>query len=253
MREPFESLRETLLRAGVAPGHVRRCVRELSEHFCDLVGEGLKSGENLAEARIAARARLGDDETLADAVLAQPSLRSWTGRAPWATLVLGPILLLGLVWVPPLLACILLSGAPFHLSGTPLPPGWRSPQPSAWLRPVTETLLYLAQFGGPLLIASWVALLGARQRSRLLWPLLGCAVVALLGASLVWKAYWPAVDPRDSLGRISFSLSLGLRGRPGLRGVSVSDWSHGLPLVAFNLAVAAAVYWVARGRRLASA
>ena len=33
---PFEALSETLLRAGIAPRHVRRCLRELGDHLADL-------------------------------------------------------------------------------------------------------------------------------------------------------------------------------------------------------------------------
>ena len=100
MPEPFESLRETLLRAGLAPAHVRRYLRELSEHFSDLVCEALETGLGLTEARTAARARLGVDEALAGAMLAERSLRSWTGRAPWTTTSSAwtPPYVLRLVW-----------------------------------------------------------------------------------------------------------------------------------------------------------
>ena len=204
MREPFESLRETLLRAGVAPAHVRRCVRELSEHFCDLVGEGLKSGEGLAQARAAARARLGSDETLAGAMLAEPSLRSWTGRAPWATLLIGPMLLLVSTWFVAILSL--------------------RPLPLAWKAPVGGAVLDLVQVAAPLLIASGVALLGAWQRSRLIWPLLGCAAVAYFGGGLVWGAHWTVPGARGGYLAVSFG------------------WGHSLIMGSLGLAVAAALY-----------
>jgi hypothetical protein len=126
--------------------------------------------------------------------------------------------------------------------------------PHSWVAAIGTALLAMAQVGGPLLIAAGIALLGARQRSPLVWPLLGCLAVALLGASLVWAVQWPAVDPRDPLGRVSSAVIVGLRGAgsPLLRGgaFSLADWSRGLPLVALNLAVAGAVYRMARGRDL---
>jgi hypothetical protein len=36
MHQPFESVRELLLRAGIAPRHARRYVTELREHLADL-------------------------------------------------------------------------------------------------------------------------------------------------------------------------------------------------------------------------
>ena len=229
MPEPFEPLRETLLRAGLAPAHVRRYVRELSEHVTDLVGEELTAGRSLAEARAAARARLGADEALTGAMLAQPALRSWTGRAPWATLVVGPILLLALAWI---LACLGIAVL-FGVSGAN---GFA--QPPAWLAPAGAALLDLVQVGGPLLIGSGVALLGARQRSRLFWPLLGCVVVAFLGGSLHWHALWPVA------GSSARGLSIGF---------GDFQWSRTLAIGALSLAVASAVYGMARGRTATAA
>jgi hypothetical protein len=46
---PFENLRERLLRAGVAPRHVQRYLRELSDHYEDVVvaGGGLPAQQAL--------------------------------------------------------------------------------------------------------------------------------------------------------------------------------------------------------------
>jgi hypothetical protein len=228
MPEPFEALRETLLHAGVAPTHVRRYVRELSEHVADIVGEEQEAGRSPAEAAAAARARLGADEALAEAMLAQPSLRSWTGRAPWAMLVALPAALLVLAWIFVSLGVLVLMGWPPDANGAPQPPAWL---PQAWLEPAGTALLNLVQVGGPLVIGSGVALLGARQRSRPVWPLLGCLAVACLGASLHWYALWPvAGSPERSLGI----------------GFGEFRWSRSLGMGSFSLAVAVAVYWTAR-------
>jgi hypothetical protein len=245
MPEPFEPLRETLLRAGAAPVHVRRYLRELSEHLCDLTEAEINAGRSPAEATAAARARLGGDEALADAMLAQPSLRSWTGRAPLATLVIAPVLLLVLAWFVPALLVVLVMWPARALRPVPLPP--------VWLPPVDEALFNLAQFGGPLLIACGVALLAARQRSRVIWPFLGCVAIAFLGDSLFWAAHWPTATSHDPRSR-DLSLSMGFRGLDRFDHhdhFNLAVWSQSLPLVAFSLAVAGAVYWMARRRPLA--
>ena len=68
LQSRFDHLSERLLRAGIAPRHVRRYARELSDHFDDLVREETATGSSreLAEAR--ALSRLGNDEDLANAM-----------------------------------------------------------------------------------------------------------------------------------------------------------------------------------------
>jgi hypothetical protein len=226
MPEPFELLRERLLRSGVAPVHVRGFVHELSDHFADIVDEQLRAGRSLDAARAAARSRLGSDEALAEAMLAEPALRSWTGRAPWATLVIGPAVLLFLAWIVPLLLIALRVGWMPGETGQPLAP--------AWMPVIGGAVLNLVQNAGPLLIGAGVAMLGAHQRSRLIWPMLGCVVVAFFGAGLAWRAHWPVAGSRQGDLAVCF------------------HWSHSLSLGSLSLAVAAAAYWMARKWALAT-
>jgi len=230
MPEPFEPVRETLLRAGFAPTHVRRYVRELSEHLSDLVGEELDAGASLDEAKMIARVRLGADEALTDAMLAEPSLRSWTGRAPWATLVLGPILLLVLAWALPLVGLVLLLG--------PNPDADGLPMPLTWLDLAEGAMLNLVQVAGPMLLGCSVALVGARQRTRMIWPLLGCVVVGFFGAGLHWTENGPWLGAR---GQVNWGLGMGFY------------WGQSLEMGSLNLLIAAATYWMARLRMLATA
>ena len=44
MSKPFGELRERLLRAGVAPRHVRRYLNELDDHLADLRAEEERAG-----------------------------------------------------------------------------------------------------------------------------------------------------------------------------------------------------------------
>jgi hypothetical protein len=59
MPKPFHQLRERLLRAGVAPRHVRRYLTELDEHLADLMAEEEAAGRSRADAETAAILRLG--------------------------------------------------------------------------------------------------------------------------------------------------------------------------------------------------
>src|ERR1019366_3953146 len=94
MPKPFHELRERLLRAGVAPRHVRRYLAELADHFADLRVEEQRSGRRPADAESAALARLGSMDDLARAMIEQRQFQSWCVRAPWAMFGLAPLLLL---------------------------------------------------------------------------------------------------------------------------------------------------------------
>ena len=97
MPQRFEQLRERLLRAGIAPRHVKRYVAELGDHFDDLVREEAAKGLTRDAARDAARARIGADDALAAVMLARPDFRSLTARFPWAVFGLGSVLMLAVM------------------------------------------------------------------------------------------------------------------------------------------------------------
>src|SRR5215469_18049790 len=148
----FDRLTERLLEAGIAPRHVRRYVRELSDHFDDLVREEIGSGaaRELAQAR--ALSRLGSEEDLAQAMLARPELRSLTARYPWAVFGLGPIALLALSIVGGVYLehWLLNHTGPvfrlFHIMG----PSLASARIATKIYTVYNTLIV---YGGPLLFA----------------------------------------------------------------------------------------------------
>lgn len=87
----FEGLRETLLRGGIAPRHVRRYLRELEEHYADLYAAQREAGFEPEDAAIRARARLGGDAELAAAMIDQRDFRSISARFPWAIFPLLPL------------------------------------------------------------------------------------------------------------------------------------------------------------------
>ena len=116
-------LQTRLLRWGVAPRHVRRTVAELQDHFDDLVEQGLSDGADRLTARADAHAMLGNLDDIAEAVRAQPELRSWAFRHPRMAAVIYPLTFIALLPAAPVfigyahagyiarwIACLLLGG-----------------------------------------------------------------------------------------------------------------------------------------------
>lgn len=190
MSKRFRELREKLLRAGVAPRHVRRYLTELHEHWADLTEEELRAGRNRPEAQAIALERLGDMEQLARTMIARPELRSWTARAPWAVLGAGPVLALVCGWGVALL--ILWTGWTWFLQGTPNP----------FVRLHGFSIAYfgvgrMLYYGSPLLAGWGMVFLAGRQRRWTLGPVLASAVIlAFMGATGAVDVRPPSVPGR---------------------------------------------------------
>ena len=177
--DSFASLREQLLRGGIAPRHVKRYLRELSEHLADLTEAQRRTGLGEDEAATHARAALGPDADLADAMIRQRDFRAFSARFPWAVFGIMPLAALLLAAFLQIILFVILA----HLSGGL---GF-GPHAIA----VPQRLLLLAatmQIFGNFLLVPAVALLfvglALRQRLPLLWPLLSTVVIA--GLSLHW-------------------------------------------------------------------
>ena len=90
----FDDLRETLLKGGIAPRHVKRYLRELSEHLADLTAAQRDAGFDADDAAARARAALGPDAELASAMLKQRDFRSLSARFPWAVFSIAPLVVM---------------------------------------------------------------------------------------------------------------------------------------------------------------
>ena len=168
----FHELRERLLRAGIAPRHVRRYLNELADHWKDLAAEETRNGHADAEAR--ALARLGSLENLAEAMIEQRSLHSWSSRAPWIACWFAPLFALAGSY---LLACLILwTGWKLFLPGTETP-----------FVPVSGyAVLYfgvgrMLYFAAPVLVGWGIGFMATRQRLRMLWPMAGMGLIAWVG------------------------------------------------------------------------
>lgn len=180
LQSRFERLSERLLHAGIAPRHVRRYVRELSDHFDDLVREEKAHGSSRELAETRALSRLGTDDDLAEAMLARPEMRSLTSRYPWAVFGIGPIALLVLSVLAGVYLEIWLlnhTGPVFRLFGI-MGPSVHAARIATEVYTVYNTLIV---FGGPLLFAWLFYWLGSRQRMAAHWIVAGMALICVLG------------------------------------------------------------------------
>ena len=182
MAKRFHELRERLLRAGVAPRHVRRYLTELGDHLADLKAEEERAGRHGEAAESAALARLGGVDELSRAMIEQRQLQSWSARAPWAVFGLGPLLVLAGVWSVALF--FLWLGWQHFLPGADTPfgrrPGIHHLLESANVYFQLDRALF---FGGPILVGWAMALAAGRQRVKVVWPAAGLFLVALLGST----------------------------------------------------------------------
>jgi hypothetical protein len=204
MSKPFDELRERLLRAGVAPRHVRRYLTELAEHLADLTAQEERAGRSRTDAESAAILQLGEIDDLFKAMTGQRQFQSWCVRAPWAMFGLAPLALLAGAWIVALF--ILWSGWKMFLPGTDSP-----------FVPVGGPIYGLANiyfqidraffFGAPILVGWAIGLMAARQRFRAFWPIASLVLIAWIGGTAQVQASRTAVP--IGLGHISMNFALG--------------------------------------------
>lgn len=201
MLKPFHELRERLLRAGVAPRHVRRYLGELTDHLADLCVEEVHAGRSAADAESAALARLGNMDNLARALIEQRKFQSWCARAPWAMFSLAPAFVLAAAWVIALF--ILWSGWNIFLPGAVTPFGSDRVHGFANLYFQVGRSIYLS---APILVGWGVGLVAIRQRLKAIWPLIGLTLIALMGGTGQVYAYSPVAP--GNLAHVSMGFAL---------------------------------------------
>ena len=247
MPEPFEALGERLLRAGVAPRHVRAYLAELREHLVDLTEQECAAGGDPREAAGRARGALGDDETLAGAMLSCPGVRSLTARAPWLVLGLLPPFLMLLAMM---ITVILLIAVPSHK-------GLVTPLAMYRLAPIVV-------IAGNLLIipavAALFALISWRQRLAPAWALAASGVALLFFLHMDFRFGAPdfrALPPGLRLTytpdhQVRFGLYMAPIFHPRTWTLMAAQWP--LVMAQYLLTLLPAVWlWLARRRAVRSA
>lgn len=208
MAKPFHELRnelrERLLRAGVAPRHIRRYLAELADHLADITQEE-RASLSRAEAEAAALARLGTMNDLANAMIAQRRLYSWSARAPWAIFAVAPLLFLVAAWCVALL--ILWTGWQMFLPGAATPFGTALPGPIYRLENIYFQTGRMIYFGAPFLIGWCISALAVRQRLRAIWPVAGLVLVAIASGTAHVHTDRPAA--LGSAGYVSMGFTFG--------------------------------------------
>lgn len=167
---PFETVTEALLKGGIAPRHVRRYIGELTDHLEDGVAHQKAAGFGEEDARLRARALLGDDRELTAAMLEQTRFRSWPARLPWLIFVIAPFFVLTISLLALLVPIFVIGDGAQHIhNATGISPDF--------LRPLSWALLNgLNLFALPGL-ALGLGALANRQRINPLWPIAGIAVL----------------------------------------------------------------------------
>lgn len=202
MPKLLRDLRERLLRAGFAPRHVRRYLRELSDHFTDVASEQMLAGHSRVDAESIALARLGNADHLAAAMIARPELRSWSARAPWAAFSIGPVLSLSAAYF---VACFILwSGWRIFMPAASTPFG-NTTGPIYGIENIYFQIGRMIYFGAPIVIAWAVAFVAIRQRLKPLWPILSSLILAFIGSTAQVHAVRPSLELP---GHVSMSLAM---------------------------------------------
>ena len=177
MPAPFDGLEDQLLRGGIAPRHVKRYLRELSEHLADLTEAQAAAGFDADDAAARARAALGPDTELADAMLKQRDFRSLSARFPW--LVFGVMPPLAVVFAFFLLLPFMIVLG--HLGGAIDTHNKLALPVPAWFDWAKTIILFAANLLIGTSLAFFLARMAARQRMKLAWPLAAMALILIFG------------------------------------------------------------------------
>jgi hypothetical protein len=106
---------------------------------------------------------------------------SWCVRAPWAVFGLAPLLLLAGAYF---LACLYLwSIWTIFLPGADTPFGVRWTGPPYALQNLFFQFGKFYYFGAPILVGWGIGLIAARQRMKVVWPIVGFVLIALMGST----------------------------------------------------------------------
>jgi len=182
----FETVREKLLRAGIAPRHVGRYVVELREHLADLIQRERATGLDAREAEAKARTILGTDAQLTQAMLDRSPPRSWAAKAPWAVFGLLPA---AMVFTISAIIAMTLFRLLMPVMGQ-LP----SQMPAGYQVLVYGAVIFTGYVVGPLLAAGAIAI-ALRQRLSSSWVWVGLGVIAIFTGFFAFHAPETMNDP----------------------------------------------------------
>jgi hypothetical protein len=164
---------------------VNRYVRELREHLADLITRERAAGLDAHAAEVKARALLGTDPQLAQAMIDRGAPRSLASRAPWAVFGVGP--LVALILITALLAKWFMAFFfPYReLTGAALPEN---------IRTIGSVFNLIGSYAiGPALAAACIVI-ALRQRLSSRWVWTGLALIALISGPLGFNVQFIAPE-----------------------------------------------------------
>jgi hypothetical protein len=212
-----EELRSELRRNGLPTAYIERLVAELDDHFTDLLEERSTSmgaarklqlePENLEQDDL--QQRLGEPAQLALFAAEQYHARSFWGRRPLVTYLLGPL--------PLLVACFVAYGMAFwavssvvSFIGTYIL-GWTettlaNPADFIWLQAVLLAFMCWYVTVLPPLTAAWL-LCRTYSRNGLnwRWPVIGCTLLAIV-CGMFQTSYNIATEPNTGQFMLGFDI-----------------------------------------------
>lgn len=232
-------LQHQLLRGGVKPRYVRRTLEELQYHAEDLRQQGLDLGFDSREATTRAQHMLGDNDTIARAVLSRNELKTLSFRFPKMVYLLSPLLCFLLVFIGSITAITII--AVMVVPGD----GQSMTSVPSWLLLSADVLLIVnSHLLAPLLVA--VFCIAARNRMMdMTWPVIGILLLAFVSAGQSVTTAWPASP--DDVGSISVSWGYRFIGIPVSWEQTVAGTLQFLMMML--LAVGVYFYWPMRGLR----
>jgi hypothetical protein len=164
------SVREQLLRAGIAPRYANRYVVELREHLADLTERERRAGLDGNAAAERAGELLGSNAQLVQAMI-EKTPRSLSARAPWAVFTLLPVLVL--------LVAIAAIDLSMKRLLEPVHAAWPGGVPNTYFGLITAVSFATSYLLGPLFVAGCIAI-ALRQRLSSHWVWIGLGLVAVL-------------------------------------------------------------------------
>lgn len=218
----FASLKERLLRGGIAPKQVERLLLELKTHAAALLDEEIARGQTVEVAQAVARNRLGSDDEIVRKALEHSALKSWGARWPFVVCALLPPLGLLALSAGTIGALVSVLAIGQHLNHAWL-------QDGVWPYEATMLIAWLVLYGVPLLCSFLLVRYTVTRRLALAWPLVGLLLTTALGAWTTFTVAWPQAGAQGHLsGGVGFSTDWVALMRFGLRWVTTLVAAFGL-------------------------
>jgi hypothetical protein len=208
----LDALRAELEQRGLPPAYIERLLGELDDHFTDLLEE--RSSSMGAARKLDFEAndlqdRLGEPTQLAIFAAEQYRARSFWGRHPVVTFVLGPLPLLVMCWIATMLGITWIGTGLayvcehwFGLSDA----NWE-PKDHLWAQAIVMVAIsWFAIVFPPLSVAGLLCRIARRNGVNWRWPIVACTLLAIV-AGFLSVSYRLALARDEGQFMVGFSFS----------------------------------------------